>query len=92
VRRINFVPQSDFPYRPYDSQSVIHDSGDYQGCLDKAVTAFDYTGRREEQQRLRGTGRYRGMALPPIPRCAVWRRRGGSPVPASIAVAGRARA
>jgi carbon-monoxide dehydrogenase large subunit len=63
VRRINFVPQSDFPYRPYGSQSVIYDSGDYQGCLDKAVTAFDYTGRREEQQRLRGTGRYRGIGV-----------------------------
>jgi carbon-monoxide dehydrogenase large subunit len=63
VRRINFVPQSDFPYRPYGSQSVIYDSGDYQGCLDKAVTAFDYTGRREEQQRLRSTGRYRGIGV-----------------------------
>ena len=63
VRRINFVPPSDFPYRPYGSQSVIYDSGDYQGCLDKAVTAFDYTGRREEQQRLRGTGRYRGIGV-----------------------------
>jgi carbon-monoxide dehydrogenase large subunit len=63
VRRINFVPQSDFPYRPYGSRSVIYDSGDYQGCLDKAVTAFDYTGRREEQQRLRGTGRYRGIGV-----------------------------
>ncbi|HEX3416431.1 MAG TPA: xanthine dehydrogenase family protein molybdopterin-binding subunit, partial [Stellaceae bacterium] len=63
VRRINFVPQSDFPYRPYGSQSVIYDSGDYQGCLDKAVMAFDYTGRREEQQRLRSTGRYRGIGV-----------------------------
>jgi carbon-monoxide dehydrogenase large subunit len=63
VRRTNFVPPSDFPYRPYGSSSVIYDSGDYQGCLDKAVTAFDYTERREEQQRLRGTGRYRGIGV-----------------------------
>ena len=63
VRRINFVPQSDFPYRPYGSRSVIYDSGDYQGCLDKAVAAFDYTSRREEQQRLRAAGRYRGIGV-----------------------------
>jgi carbon-monoxide dehydrogenase large subunit len=63
VRRINFVPRSDFPYRPYGSRSVIYDSGDYQGCLDKAVAAFNYTGRREEQQRLRAGGRYRGIGV-----------------------------
>ena len=63
VRRINFVPQSEFPYRPYDSRSVIYDSGDYHGCLDKAVAAFDYAGRREEQQRLRNAGRYRGIGV-----------------------------
>jgi carbon-monoxide dehydrogenase large subunit len=63
VRQINFVPRSDFPYRPYGSRSVIYDSGDYQGCIDKAVTAFDYTARREEQQRLRGAGRYRGIGV-----------------------------
>jgi aerobic carbon-monoxide dehydrogenase large subunit len=63
VRRINFVPRSDFPYRPYGSHSVVYDSGDYQGCLNKAVAAFDYTGRREEQQHLREAGRYRGIGL-----------------------------
>ena len=63
VRQINFVPRSDFPYRPYGSHSVIYDSGNYQGCLDKAVAAFDYTGRREEQQRLRAARRYRGIGV-----------------------------
>ena len=63
VRRINFVPPSEFPYRPYGSRSVIYDSGDYQGCLDKAVTAFDYTSRRDGQQRLRSAGRYRGIGV-----------------------------
>lgn len=63
VRRTNFVPQSDFPYRPYGSRSVIYDSGNYQGCLDRAVAAFDYTGRREEQQRLRAAERYRGIGV-----------------------------
>jgi carbon-monoxide dehydrogenase large subunit len=63
VRRTNFVPQSDFPYRPYCSRSVIYDSGNYQGCLDRAVAAFDYSDRREEQQRLRAAGRYRGIGV-----------------------------
>ena len=63
VRRINFVPQAEFPYRPYGSRSVMYDSGDYQGCLDKAVTAFDYASRREEQQRLRNAGHYRGIGV-----------------------------
>src|SRR5262249_14656652 len=63
VRRINFVLPSEFPYHPYGSQSVIYDSGNYQGCLDKAAAAFDYTGRREEQQRLRSVGRYRGIGV-----------------------------
>ena len=63
VRRINFVPQTEFPYRPYGSRSVIYDSGDYQGCLDKAVAAFGYVGRREEQQRLRNAGHYRGIGV-----------------------------
>jgi len=63
VRRTNFVPQSDFPYRPYGSRSVIYDSGNYQGCLDRAVAAFDYSDRREEQQRLRAAGRYRGIGV-----------------------------
>jgi aerobic carbon-monoxide dehydrogenase large subunit len=63
VRRINFVPRSDFPYRPYGSRSIMYDSGDYKGCLDKSVAAFDYTGRREEQRRLRAAGCYRGIGV-----------------------------
>jgi aerobic carbon-monoxide dehydrogenase large subunit len=63
VRRRNFVPRSEIPYRPYGSRSAIYDSGDYQGCLDKAVADFGYAGRREEQQRLRVAGRYRGIGV-----------------------------
>src|SRR5262249_30479611 len=37
--------------------------GDDEGWLEKAVGAFDDTGRREEQQRLRGLGRYRGIGV-----------------------------
>src|SRR5262249_42805301 len=47
----------------YERRSVIYDTGDYQGCVDKGIAAFDYTGRREEQQRLRAAGRYRGIGV-----------------------------
>jgi carbon-monoxide dehydrogenase large subunit len=63
VRRINFVPRTAFPYRPYGSGMVIYDSGDYEGCLEKALTAFDYTTRRDEQRELRAAGRYRGIGV-----------------------------
>jgi aerobic carbon-monoxide dehydrogenase large subunit len=63
VRRINFVPRSEFPYRPYGSRTVTYDSGDYEGCLEKALAAFDYAARRLEQRELRGSGRYRGIGV-----------------------------
>jgi carbon-monoxide dehydrogenase large subunit len=63
VRAINFVPRAAFPYRPYGSKGLMYDSGDYQGCLDKALAAFDYTARRAEQRRLREVGRYRGIGV-----------------------------
>ena len=63
VRRLNFVPRSAFPYRPYGSNRVIYDSGDYEGCLVKALAAFDYAARREEQRELRAAGRYRGIGV-----------------------------
>jgi aerobic carbon-monoxide dehydrogenase large subunit len=63
VRRINFVPSSDFPYRPYGGKSVMYDSGDYGGCLDKALASFEYAARRDEQRRLRIAGRYRGIGV-----------------------------
>jgi carbon-monoxide dehydrogenase large subunit len=63
VRRKNFVEASDFPYRPYGSMGVIYDSGNYLGCLDKALEAFDYDGRRQECEELRAKGRYRGIGV-----------------------------
>jgi carbon-monoxide dehydrogenase large subunit len=63
VRRKNFLHSSDFPYRPYGSTGVMYDSGDYQALLDKALDAFDYEGRREECESLRGNGIYRGIGV-----------------------------
>ncbi|MFG3757339.1 molybdopterin cofactor-binding domain-containing protein, partial [Klebsiella pneumoniae] len=47
VRRKNFIQPSDFPYRPYSSTGVILDSGNYEGCVRKALAAFDYDARRK---------------------------------------------
>ncbi|MEM7238460.1 MAG: aerobic carbon-monoxide dehydrogenase large subunit, partial [Pseudomonadota bacterium] len=47
VRRINFVTADQFPY-----QSALgweYDSGDYHTAWDKALTAVDYDGLREQQ-------------------------------------------
>lgn len=63
VRRRNFIPRSEFPYKPYNGPSVIYDSGDYEGCLEKAMHAFDYAGRITERERLRAEGRYRGIGV-----------------------------
>jgi carbon-monoxide dehydrogenase large subunit len=63
VRRKNFIQRADFPYRPYGSMGVIFDSGNYQGCLDKALEAFDYAGRKNECETLRRDGRYRGIGV-----------------------------
>jgi len=63
VRRLNFVQPTEFPYRPYGSKGVFYDSGNYQGCLDKALAMFDYPARRAEQAQLRALGRYRGIGV-----------------------------
>jgi aerobic carbon-monoxide dehydrogenase large subunit len=63
VRRKNFIERKDFPYRPYGSMGVMYDSGNYQGCLDKALAAFDYAGRQSERDALRRDGIYRGIGL-----------------------------
>ncbi|MGY4623385.1 xanthine dehydrogenase family protein molybdopterin-binding subunit [Bradyrhizobium sp. USDA 4486] len=63
IRRRNFVRQAEFPYRPYGSQAVIYDSGNYQGLLEKALASFNYEGRRNEQESLRAKGVYRGIGL-----------------------------
>ncbi|MCF2524758.1 xanthine dehydrogenase family protein molybdopterin-binding subunit [Bradyrhizobium sp. G127] len=63
VRRRNFIQSADFPYRPYNGPAVIYDSGDYEGCLAKAMEAFKYEARSRERDALRAKGRYRGIGV-----------------------------
>ena len=63
VRKRNFIQRADFPYKPYGGPAVIYDSGDYQGCLEKAMQAFDYAARCRERDDFRGKGRHRGIGV-----------------------------
>lgn len=63
VRRRNFIQSGDFPYRPYNGPAVIYDSGNYEGCLAKAMEAFKYEARGDERDALRAKGRYRGIGV-----------------------------
>jgi aerobic carbon-monoxide dehydrogenase large subunit len=63
VRRKNFIQHAEFPYRPYGSMSVMYDSGNYEGLLDKVLSAFDYAGRSQERADLRAKGVYRGIGV-----------------------------
>ncbi len=63
VRRRNFIQRSDFPYKPYNGPAVIYDSGNYEGCLEKAMEAFSYQARSRDRDALRIHGRYRGIGV-----------------------------
>jgi carbon-monoxide dehydrogenase large subunit len=61
VRRRNFIPADAFPYET--ALGIVYDSGNYQGTLDKLLSHVDVVGFREEQERLRGEGVYRGIGF-----------------------------
>jgi carbon-monoxide dehydrogenase large subunit len=63
VRRRNFIQHADFPYKPYNGPAVTYDSGNYEGCLAKAMEAFNYAARSSERDQLRAKGRYRGIGV-----------------------------
>ena len=63
VRRLNFIPRTDFPHRPYNGPAVIYDSGNYEGLLAKALDAFKYKERVAERDRMRDQGHYRGIGV-----------------------------
>ncbi|GAA1933665.1 xanthine dehydrogenase family protein molybdopterin-binding subunit [Nocardioides hwasunensis] len=61
VRRINFIPTDEFPYRTSTGLNI--DSGDFHGLLDKVLDAVDYPALRERQQAARAEGRCLGIGL-----------------------------
>lgn len=61
VRRRNFVPPDEFPYRSVTG--VVYDSGDYGAAMERALTLADYSGWRAKQADLRTRGRYIGIGI-----------------------------
>lgn len=61
MRRRNFIAADAFPYRTPTGH--VYDSGDYAPALDKALALAGYEQWRQEQQRLRGQGRYLGIGI-----------------------------
>lgn len=61
IRRRNFIPQTKMPYMT--QMNLLIDSGDFVGCLDKALEAADwggFHGRRAQSEQL---GRLRGIGI-----------------------------
>jgi 2-furoyl-CoA dehydrogenase large subunit len=61
LRRRNLVPAEAFPYRT--PSGGLYDSGDYEGCLDRALEVGRYDERRAEQGAARAEGRLLGIGL-----------------------------
>ena len=67
VRAVNFIPKDAFPYETGAlnrvGKPVAYDSGDYHGCLDKAVELSGYRDFPARQQAARAQGRYIGIGV-----------------------------
>ncbi|MBI4587977.1 MAG: xanthine dehydrogenase family protein molybdopterin-binding subunit [Candidatus Rokubacteria bacterium] len=61
VRRRNFIPPHEFPYRT--PTGGLYDSGDYPAAFEKALTLARYDELRREQARARAEGRLFGIGL-----------------------------
>ncbi len=67
IRRRNYVPADGFPYdtgqKFRDGSPIRYDSGDFAGCLDKALALADYDGFAARQAAARAAGRYLGIGV-----------------------------
>ncbi len=61
VRRKNFIQPDRFPFTT--ASGATYDSGNYEGALDLALAAADYTGLRELQRRRRDNGSTRQLGI-----------------------------
>jgi aerobic carbon-monoxide dehydrogenase large subunit len=61
VRRRNFIPPQDFPYR--NAGGVVYDSGNYAASLDSALALADYEQLRLDQQARRARGELVGIGV-----------------------------
>ncbi len=67
VRATNFVTADQFPYQSGNKAPtgalITYDSGDFHGCLEKALALADYAGFKERQDAAREAGRYLGIGV-----------------------------
>lgn len=67
VRAANFVTTAQFPYQSGNKAPtgalITYDSGDFHGCLDKALALADYAGFKDRQANARAAGRYLGIGV-----------------------------
>lgn len=67
VRATNFVSVDQFPFQSGNKAPtgalITYDSGDFHGCLDKALLLADYAGFKERQAAARRDGRYLGIGM-----------------------------
>jgi len=67
LRRRNLIRADEMPYdtgMPYrDGNPLVYDSGDFPAILDSALEASGYARFRQEQERLRADGVYRGIGI-----------------------------
>jgi len=61
LRRKNFIPPHNEPHET--AIGVMYDSGNHEGSLDKLLEHVDVAGFRQEQERLRAEGVYRGLGF-----------------------------
>src|SRR5262244_2510385 len=68
VRRRNMIRADEMPYRSgilyRDGEEIVYDSGDYPGCLHKALAAIGgVEAFRQRQREARHRGRYLGLGI-----------------------------
>ncbi len=61
LRRRNFIPSGDFPYKT--PNGATYENADFAGCLDKALKAADWTGFEKRRAEARERGQLRGIGL-----------------------------
>ena len=61
LRRRNLIPKSKMPYRI--ASGYEYDSGDFEGVLDKALRASDWSGFAQRRKQAAARGRLRGRGL-----------------------------
>ena len=74
LRRKNFIQKEEFPFET--ALGIVHDSGDYEGTLDKLLSHFDVDAFRAEQEELRARASIAGSASRPMSRSAASPPRG----------------